>query len=95
MIDRLTEMIDKFTQDVQGMGNGEDLLFQIIVKALKLTNLECRQDSKGLHLIDSGEVIVLNQDSVINMRLNKLDSFGLCESLRKPVSCHYIKTSSL
>jgi len=45
-----------------------------------------REEPKGVHFIEAGEVLVIGEQMVPNARLNKCDAFGMCEILRKTVS---------
>jgi len=81
---------------VEGAGNYQKL-FESIVQAIKLTkhDKQARVEAKGVHFIDSGEVVVVGKTLQPNTRLNKSDSFGICDLIKKPVSMGFLLCSLL
>ena len=45
-----------------------------------------RENGKGLHFIEAGEVLVCSKTHIPNLRLRKNDTFGMCDLLKKIVS---------
>ena len=77
------------------MDNNQELLYQTIVDALNRNNQRAgvRREPKGVHFIESGEVLVVGNNYTPNTRLNVSDAFGMCDLLRKPVS-HFFQNFS-
>ena len=42
-----------------------------------------REEPKGVHFIESGDVLVVGKCWIPNLRLSKNDTFGLCNVIRK------------
>ena len=43
-----------------------------------------RMEPKGVHFVESGEVLVIGKNKIPNMRLNRCEAFGLCDVVKKP-----------
>lgn len=56
------------------------------MQAIEVTKYDkqARVEAKGVHFIDSGEVLVVGKTKQPNTRLNKSDSFGICDLIKKP-----------
>ena len=85
LIDEVTDMVSKLSRKVATVENNDEMLFQVIADAVQNSekNRGRREEPKGLHIIESGEALVVSKHYVANLRLSKSDTFGTCNLLKK------------
>ena len=61
------------------------MLYQAIVNAIESSaNMPGRREEPaGLHFVDQGEVLVVDEQYTPYMRMTKSDAFGMCDVLKK------------
>ena len=87
LVDKVQQKINSLNNMIKDSTEGTDkLLFKAIAAAIDqgAADQARRVEPKGVHFIDSGEVLVVGKSYMPNARLAKCDAFGMCNILRKP-----------
>ena len=87
LIQKVEQSID-FLKKIMPESDHNSLYKQLAeaISTARGANKKKRVEPTGIHFIEAGEVLVVGQNYVPNVRLCKCDAFGLCEVLRKTVS---------